>query len=199
MKDVMSVKLVILGLLMEGNKHPYEIQQTINERQMKHYIKLASGSLYYAFDTLEKDKLVKVVDVIRETNRPEKTVYSITDAGKEEFERLYFEQLLKKEHMHRPVYAALSFTSYVDQEKVASALEKKIEETAAYLEKMQNLYQVKKVDHSIANLSIIMRTIMHLKVELTWFTHLLEAAKSNKLTEVDGGYFEDVEKIVDEF
>jgi len=112
---------------------------------------------------------------------------------------LYFEQLLKKEHMHRPVYAALSFTSYVDQEKVASALEKKIEETAAYLEKMQNLYQVKKVDHSIANLSIIMRTIMHLKVELTWFTHLLEAAKSNKLTEVDDGYFEDVEKIVDEF
>ncbi len=84
---------------------------------MKHYIKLASGSLYYAFDTLEKNQLVKVVDVIRETNRPEKTVYSITDAGREEFERLYFEQLLKKEHMHRPVYAALSFTSYVDQEK----------------------------------------------------------------------------------
>ncbi|WP_374988132.1 hypothetical protein Q5794_15245 [Priestia megaterium] len=82
---------------------------------------------------------------------------------------------------------------------MASALEKKIEETAAYLEKMQNLYQVKKVDHSIANLSIIMRTIMHLKVELTWFTHLLEAAKSSKLTEVDDGYFEDVEKIVDEF
>ncbi len=199
MKGVMSVKLVILGLLMEGNKHPYEIQQTINERQMKHYIKLASGSLYYAFDTLEKDQLVKVVDVIRETNRPEKTVYSITDAGREEFERLYFEQLLKKEHMHRPVYAALSFTSYVDQKKVASALEKKIEETAAYLEKMQNLYQVKKVDHSIANLSIIMRTIMHLKVELTWFTHLLKAAKSSKLTEVDDGYFKDVEKIVDEF
>ncbi|MCJ7985782.1 hypothetical protein MUB16_20195 [Priestia sp. OVL9] len=39
---------------------------------------------------------MKVVDVIRETNRPEKTVYSITDAGREEFERLYFEQLLKK-------------------------------------------------------------------------------------------------------
>lgn len=142
---------------------------------------------------------MKVVDVIRETNRPEKTVYSITDAGKEEFERLYFEQLLKKSICIDLFIFALSFTSYVDQEKVASALEKRLRKQLTYLEKMQNLYQVKKVDHSIANLSIIMRTIMHLKVELTWFTHLLEAAKSNKLTEVDDGYFEDVEKIVDEF
>lgn len=130
MKGVMSVKLVILGLLMEGNKHPYEIQQTINERQMKHYIKLASGSLYYAFDTLEKDQLVKVVDVIRETNRPEKTVYSITDAGKEEFERLYFEQLLKKEHMHRPVYLC-SFIYFLRRSRKSGfCFRKKIEETA---------------------------------------------------------------------
>jgi DNA-binding PadR family transcriptional regulator len=41
-------EVVILGLLMEGDKHPYEMQQVMQERHMEHYIKLAKGSLYYA-------------------------------------------------------------------------------------------------------------------------------------------------------
>lgn len=41
--------------------------------------------------------------------------------------------------------------------------------------------------------------IMYLKVELIWFIYLFEVVKSNKFIEVDDGYFEDVEKIVDEF
>ncbi len=35
----MSMRLVILGLLMEGEKHPYEIQQLMKERSMDKYIK----------------------------------------------------------------------------------------------------------------------------------------------------------------
>ncbi|AZB40872.1 PadR family transcriptional regulator [Bacillus sp. FJAT-42376] len=194
----MSVKLVILGLLLEGDKHPYEIQQIINERQMKHYIKLASGSLYYAFETLEKDGFVRVVDVISDTNRPEKTIYSITDSGKQEFEELYFQQLLKKEHMDRPIYAALSFTSYIDQEKLLGALSKKIDETDAYLAKMKRLYQIKKTDHTIAHLSIIMRVIMHLKMELAWFRNLHQAAEEGRLTETDETYFERIESLLDD-
>lgn len=50
----MSMKLVILGLLLEGDKHPYEVQHIMKERQMDCYIKYAKGSLYYAFEQLEK-------------------------------------------------------------------------------------------------------------------------------------------------
>ena len=49
----MSMKLVILGLLLEGDKHPYEVQHIMKERQMDCYIKYAKGSLYYAFEQLE--------------------------------------------------------------------------------------------------------------------------------------------------
>lgn len=37
----MSMKLVILGLLLEGDKHPYEVQHIMKERQMDCYIKYA--------------------------------------------------------------------------------------------------------------------------------------------------------------
>ncbi len=40
----MSIKLLILGLLMEGEKHPYEVQQVVKQRGMDCYIKYAKGS-----------------------------------------------------------------------------------------------------------------------------------------------------------
>jgi DNA-binding PadR family transcriptional regulator len=48
----MSMKLVILGILTEGEKHPYEIQHIMKEREMDLYIKLQKGSLYYAVEQL---------------------------------------------------------------------------------------------------------------------------------------------------
>ena len=56
----MSMKLVILGLLLEGDKHPYEVQHIMKERQMDCYIKYAKGSLYYAFEQLEKQGAIHI-------------------------------------------------------------------------------------------------------------------------------------------
>ncbi|MCD7035885.1 PadR family transcriptional regulator [Metabacillus sp. GX 13764] len=193
----MSVKLVILGLLLEGDKHPYEVQQIIHDRQMQHYIKLASGSLYYAFETLEQKQFVKVVDVIRDNSRPERTVYSITDSGRREFEKLYFQQLMKKEHMERPIFAVLSFAGYIDQEKLSQALLRKKEDTAAYLDKMKKLYKFLKPDKSVANLAVVMRVILHLKTELLWLDRLQQAAENGELTKNNTEYFTQVEEFLD--
>ena len=40
-------------------------------------------------------------------NAPERTIYGITQSGKQEFEHLLLEQMIKKEDMHRPIYEAL--------------------------------------------------------------------------------------------
>lgn len=183
--NVMSIPLVILGLLMEGDKHPYQIQQIVNERQMKYYIKMAHGSLYYAFDQLEKKEYVEIVDVIKDTNRPDKTIYRITEAGKKEFEQLLMKQLEKKEHMQRPIYAALTFTSYADSEDVLHVLEKKREEASSLLKKMEWLYARKEKEEEIAKLYIVIRVIMHLKAEITWLEHLIEETKQGRLQHKD--------------
>src|SRR3954468_753294 len=97
----MSMKLVILGLLMEANRHTYEIRQTMKERGMTHYMKLQDGSLYYAMDQLHKDGLVEAIKVVRDTNRPEKTIYQITEDGKRKFQELLSHQLHEEiKHYH---------------------------------------------------------------------------------------------------
>ncbi|MBB5355873.1 DNA-binding PadR family transcriptional regulator [Anoxybacillus mongoliensis] len=182
----MSVKLVILGLLMEGEKHPYEIQQIVNERHMKHYIKLAAGSLYYAFEQLEKQGYVEVVDVVRDSNRPDKTIYRITEKGKQHFEQLLLEQLQKHEHIHRSIYAGLSFAAYADEEKVSAVLKQRLHETKQQLEKLKLIFEQKRPNEYVTKLYVLKGVIMHLETEIEWLEQLINIANNKKLKEKGG-------------
>lgn len=88
----MSIKFIILGALMEGDKHPYEIQQLIWEREMDKYVKFQKGSLYYAVNSMEKGGLIEIVDVISDKKRPDKTVYRITATGRAVFQEMLLEE-----------------------------------------------------------------------------------------------------------
>lgn len=81
--------LAAMELLHEGPRHPYEIHQTMQEREVWRLVKLTTGSLYHAIDRLERDGLIEAVETSREGRRPERTTYRLTDAGRDAFaERL---------------------------------------------------------------------------------------------------------------
>ena len=42
----MNTKLFMLGLLMEKNRHPYEVQQLLKNSEMKYYIKITKRLFY---------------------------------------------------------------------------------------------------------------------------------------------------------
>ncbi|RLQ93235.1 PadR family transcriptional regulator [Falsibacillus albus] len=168
----MSMKLTVLGLLMEGEKHPYEVQQIVKNRQMKYYIKMAPGSLYYAFEKLKDDGFIEVSKVIKDTNRPDKTIYAITDRGVEEFQSQLLKQLGHKEQLAKPIYAALSFANYSEPEKMKEKLKKKIEFTEDYIEKMKLVYHHKKDKEDRAKMYIILGVMMQLKTELIWLKRI---------------------------
>jgi DNA-binding PadR family transcriptional regulator len=74
--------LAVLTLLDERPMHPYEMSTTLRERHKEESIKLNYGSLYSVVTSLEKYGLITVKETVREGNRPERTIYAITDAGK---------------------------------------------------------------------------------------------------------------------
>lgn len=121
----MSMKLVILGLLLEGDKHPYEVQHIMKERQMDCYIKYAKGSLYYAFEQLEKQGAIHITNVIRDTNRPDKTIFHITEEGKKLFHTLLLKQFEAKNQIYKPIYSALSFAHFSNDHELVPILEKR--------------------------------------------------------------------------
>jgi DNA-binding PadR family transcriptional regulator len=74
--------LAVLTLLDERPMHPYEMSTTLRERHKEESIKLNYGSLYSVVTSLEKYGLISVQETVREGNRPERTIYAITEAGK---------------------------------------------------------------------------------------------------------------------
>jgi DNA-binding PadR family transcriptional regulator len=76
--------LAVLSCLYERPMHPYEISQTLRVRAKEDSIRLNFGSLYGVVATLEKRKLIRAVETLREGRRPPRTVYAITEAGRTE-------------------------------------------------------------------------------------------------------------------
>ncbi|MBY0596929.1 PadR family transcriptional regulator [Bacillus bingmayongensis] len=180
----MSMKLVILGLLLEGDKHPYEVQHTIKERQMDCYIKYAKGSLYYAFEQLEKQEAIAVTSVVRDTNRPDKTIFHITETGKNLFQTLLLKQFEAKNQIYKPIYSALSFAHFGDEKAIIPILEKKRDDTIQYLHTMQSIYDHSKATIPRAQLYILKSVIEHITVELRWLNELHKDASAGCLSEI---------------
>ena len=78
------LSLAVLALLFERPMHPYEISQTLRERHKHDSIKLNYGSLYAVVDALSERGYIEAGEIQRSGRRPERTVYTITDAGRAE-------------------------------------------------------------------------------------------------------------------
>jgi DNA-binding PadR family transcriptional regulator len=76
--------LAVLSCLWERPMYPYEMTTSMRERGKEDSIRLNFGSLYAVIKSLEKHGLIAVAQTEREGNRPERVVYAITDAGRQE-------------------------------------------------------------------------------------------------------------------
>jgi DNA-binding PadR family transcriptional regulator len=74
--------LAVLACLYERPMHPYEIASTLRERHKDESIKLNYGSLYSVVESLMGHALIVEQQTARQGNRPERTVYELTDAGR---------------------------------------------------------------------------------------------------------------------
>ena len=82
MTPLNPLALATLGLLVERPMHPYEMFQLLLDRSEDRLVKVRRGTLYHAVARLTEAGLARAVGTDREGNRPERTTYAITDAGR---------------------------------------------------------------------------------------------------------------------
>ncbi|GAB3462188.1 PadR family transcriptional regulator [Actinophytocola sediminis] len=115
--------LAVLCLLTERPMHPYEMSSTLRERAKEESIKLNFGSLYSVVESLRRHGLIDVLETVREGRRPERTVYAITDTGREEFVDWESELLSVPVKEFTQFEAALSLMGALPPDEVARLLE----------------------------------------------------------------------------
>ena len=77
----MNIRTLCLGILSFKEASGYEIKKEIEEGMFSHFIDASFGSIYPALSQLNTEGLV-TVRAEEQTGRPDKKVYSVTEAGR---------------------------------------------------------------------------------------------------------------------
>ena len=85
-----TIDLIVLGMLKKKPMGAYDIQKLVEYRNISKWVKISTPSIYKKAIQLEQKGFIKG-DIIKEGKMPEKAVYSLTEAGEKEFERLMLE------------------------------------------------------------------------------------------------------------
>ena len=101
-----TIDLIVLGMLKKESLSAYDIQKLVEYRNISRWVKISTPSIYKKVIQLEGKGYIQSTPV-KEGNMPEKAVYSLTDAGEKEFEKLMLEIAQK------PVRIFLDFNAVI--------------------------------------------------------------------------------------
>lgn len=131
--------LAVLVLLTERPMHPYQMSATLRERRKEDSIKINYGSLYSVVESLQKRGMIEARETVREGNRPERTVYVITDTGHRVMVE-WLSDLLSTPAKEFPQFeAALSLMPALPPDDVIALLEQRLEGQRAALDTGRNM------------------------------------------------------------
>lgn len=118
--------MAVLALVGEEPMHAYRMQQLIKERHKDDVINVAQrNSVYQTIDRLLRDGLITVRETAREENRPERTVYEPTPAGRETLRQWMLTMLSTPAREFPEFPAALAFLPVLSPQEARAALEQR--------------------------------------------------------------------------
>ncbi|MFD8220835.1 PadR family transcriptional regulator [Streptomyces sp. NPDC059697] len=129
--------LTVLALLHYKPLHPYGIQRLVKDWGKEQVVNVRQrASLYRTIERLNGDGLITVRETGRDQQYPERTVYEVTDAGRETA-RAWLEEMLSAPKEEFPEFpAALSNLLLLTSDEMADVLERRVD---ALTEKLDGL------------------------------------------------------------
>jgi DNA-binding PadR family transcriptional regulator len=119
------VALSVLNLLNEQPMHPYEMRARMRERGHDRAFKIRESSVYDTVARLAERGFIEPVDVTKQGRRPERTVYAITEAGRDEL-LVWMWELASEPPAESPAFAApLMFIYSLGRDRALAAFQQR--------------------------------------------------------------------------
>jgi DNA-binding PadR family transcriptional regulator len=118
--------LAVLTYLSQRPMHPYELGRTLRDHDDVRSIKFNPGSLYMVVKQLERAGFVVAHETTRDGQRPERTVYAPTDAGREEARDWLRELVEVPEHEYPHFVGALSLIAALRPDEAVELLGRRL-------------------------------------------------------------------------
>jgi DNA-binding PadR family transcriptional regulator len=180
--------LAVLACLYERPMHPYEIASTLRERHKDESIKLNYGSLYSVVEALKGHSLILEQQTARQGNRPERTVYELTDAGRLELIDWLSELLCRPAKEYTRFEAGLSLLPVLPPNDAQALLEERCRRLEMEIEQYNAIRKVATDSRRVPRLFLIESDYrMALReAELSWTRKLI--------ADIAGGELEGMEQ-----
>ena len=118
--------LAVLAWLVTGPMHPYELGRRLQETGQDKQIKYNRSSLYMVVEQLAKAGFVAEQETVRDTPRPERTVYALTPDGRAELYDWMRELLADPQHEYPQFGVALSLLSVISPTEAVELLGRRL-------------------------------------------------------------------------
>ena len=131
-----TIDLIVLGMLKKEPMGAYDLQKLVEYRNISKWVKISTPSIYKKVIQLEEKGYI-VGHTEKEGKMPEKSVYSLTEKGEREFEKLMVEI------SHKPVNIFLDLNAVIvnlenipleNRRECLDNIEDSVKQLKAYLE-----------------------------------------------------------------
>ncbi|UUN30063.1 PadR family transcriptional regulator [Streptomyces sp. FIT100] len=172
--------LPVLAFLIERPMHPYELVSLLKSRRKDRSIKINYSSLYTVVANLEKHGFIEALATHREGRRPERTVYRITESGREELTDWMRELVSSPEKEYSKFEGALSLLVVLPPNEVIGLLHERMRtlESQAAAQKAELEYESKlpRLFHIESEYALALT-----QLDLEWTRSLLEELETESL------------------
>jgi DNA-binding PadR family transcriptional regulator len=164
---------MVLGLLMEGERHGYELVREMEERGMLRWTRASKVAVYKALARLEEDGcLTSWTEKLG--GAPEKRVYAITAEGEERLRDLVHSLCSSQEPLRFEISVGLAFIQYLDQEETKDALERRLRYVQGQLKHLGREREIMEGLADDLSLEILRHELAAYREEARWLTRIID-------------------------
>jgi DNA-binding PadR family transcriptional regulator len=131
--------LAVLSYLTRGPMHPYELGRTLRDNGDERSVKYNHGSLYMVVQQLARAGFIVEQETTRAGRRPERTLYALTDAGRDELRDWLRELIEQSQHEYPHFVTALSLIGALPADEAVELLRGRMRKLAAQRTEIQEL------------------------------------------------------------
>jgi DNA-binding PadR family transcriptional regulator len=175
---ISDLETSVLGLICEGFQYGYNIEKTIEKRNMRHWTEIAFSSIYYVLKRLEKKELI--TSETKQVSGRSRKVYQATQLGKAEMKEKVRELISSYHPLIDPLDLGIGNLDKLTHNEIIEGLRSYVEslgEQEQFLRK--RLHAIEESDWPFHIRGLVTRPLAKLDAEMNWVESYIEALKAH--------------------
>jgi DNA-binding PadR family transcriptional regulator len=173
MSKLSNVEMAILGLLYEETHHGYELDKIVKARGMRIWTEIGFSSIYYVLKKMEKKGLI-TSRMQQVTGKPPRSVYSITDLGRQMMREQVGLVLSEYQKSSSPFDLGIAYHGVLSPDAVLLSFGQYLRSLDEKANEVEQLIQKRREEQASYHvIAILERTLAHVKTERAFVESLV--------------------------